>query len=76
MKPVLSILLAVIITFILLIILKAFYLSIYSSLFPIVVYILGGGLVTWISTENKIRYSLYYGIIFAAILWGAQKLFL
>jgi stage II sporulation protein M len=73
MKPVLSILLAVIITFILLIILKVFYLSTYSNLFPVlVVYILVGGLVTWISTENKIRYSLYYGIIFAAI-YGVHR---
>jgi stage II sporulation protein M len=72
MKPILSILLTVIIIFILQIILKAFYLSTYSSLFPIVVYILGGGLVTWISTGNKIRYSLYYGMIFAAF-YGVHR---
>jgi stage II sporulation protein M len=69
MKPILSIFFTLIITVILLNILHVFFdLNAYSNLLPfLVVYILCGGLVTWISTENRIRYSLYYGIIFAAI---------
>jgi stage II sporulation protein M len=73
MKAILSIFLAWIITFILLCVLKTAYLVLSLDVtlilfFPFfIVIIICGGLATWISSETKIRYSIYYGIIISGI---------
>jgi stage II sporulation protein M len=68
MKPVLSILSALLITvvpFIILFDIGIIYsVHIISLLFLFIIFtILGGGISTWFSNENRIKYSLYYGLI-------------
>jgi len=70
MRPVLSILLALIIS--ILFSSGIFYLAYLGILgiftfILITVFVLCGGIATWFSTENKARYGLYYGILFALI---------
>jgi stage II sporulation protein M len=68
MKPVLSISLAVLTTFLLILGIISLLIDLvpFSSVkLPILTIIfLGGVMATWFSTGNKIRYSAYYGIIF------------
>lgn len=77
MKPVLSILLALIITILLFIceICLDITLNIYLGSFTLFLFILGGGIVTWFATDKKIKYSLYYGVIFAVIGFLFEGLF-
>ena len=69
MRPILSIFSALIIT--LLLFLGTGYLSHFDTSlngFPFFAFVfLGGMITTWFSMENKIRYSIYYGIIF--VVW-------
>jgi len=70
MRPILSIFLSLITTILLFI--GIGYLSQLLDVsfegFPFfVVIFLGGVIVTWFSTGNKIRYSIYYGVIFAVV---------
>ncbi len=69
MNPILSIILAVLITVIFIVICAV--LGIYIHGFDFVIFILMflcGGIVTWFSTENKVIYSLYYGVIIILFL--------
>jgi stage II sporulation protein M len=74
MKPVLSIITALLITaipfFILFDIGLIYGLHYISLIFLFIIFIvIGGGLSTWFSDDNRIRYSLYYGLI-SLILFG------
>lgn len=75
MKPILSISSAIL--SILGIMDLGIFLSIYLSRFTFIIFIiiiLGGGIATGFSTGNKIRYSVYYGIlsdgVLFAMIWG------
>lgn len=72
MNPILSIVAAVLIT--ILFIISCAALGIYLPNFDFIIFFvifLCGGVATWFSTENKVRYSLYYGvIIFVYLLMG------
>ena len=68
MKPVLSIISALLITvipfFVLFDIGLSYGIHFISLTFLFIMFIvIGGGLSTWFSDENRIRYSLYYGVI-------------
>lgn len=64
MNPILSILVAVLITILLVLFLGFFGFNLGNSGFIFfIVIVLCGGVASWFSTENKVRYSLYYGII-------------
>jgi stage II sporulation protein M len=70
MRSILSIFLALIITFLLFLAMTTLEIlfNIYLNEFPFfAIVFLGGIIATWLSTKNKIRYSIYYGIIFAVI---------
>lgn len=67
MRSSLSIFLALIITFLLNVVLTN-VVSLEGLLFY-VIYVLGGGIATWYSTDGKIRYAVYYGII-SALIFG------
>jgi len=63
MNPILSIFLAVLITIFLVPFLG--FLDLNLGMLRYIVFVLGGGLALWFSTRNRIRYSLYYGLIIA-----------
>jgi len=63
MNPILSIFLAVLITIFLVPFLG--FLDLNLGMLHYIVFVLGGGLALWFSTRNRIRYSLYYGLIIA-----------
>lgn len=53
------------------------YSGIYLTGFTFIIFsviVLGGGIVAWFSDKHKLRYSLYYGVIVAILLytflWG------
>ena len=72
MRQILSIFLALIITVLLFTgmgdLSRSFYISFDGFPFFAVIF-LGGIIATWFSTENKMRYSVYYGVIFA-VMYG------
>ncbi|MFA0833869.1 MAG: stage II sporulation protein M [Methanobacterium formicicum] len=77
MKPIFSVIINMIITFILIAILNIISLvtSLNQDLIGLPTYaitILLGGITTSVSTRNKIRYSVYYGIGFA-VIYGLMK---
>ena len=63
MRPALSIFAALVITILLIVVIP------YSGILNFFIFILGGGIVIWVSTENKVKYSLYYGII-SLVIFG------
>ena len=68
MKPILSIISALLVTvipfFILFDIGLISGIHFISLIFLFIIFmVIGGGISTWFSNENKIRYSLYYGLI-------------
>ena len=80
MKPVLSIISALLITIVPFIILfdigLIYRVHFISLIFLFIIFvILGGGISTWFSKENRIRYSLYYGLISLLIFGIVLQLF-
>jgi stage II sporulation protein M len=73
MKPILSIISALLITIIPFIVLYdglVYHVNIIILIFLFIIFnILGGCMSTWFSKENKIRYSLYYGLL-SLIIFG------
>lgn len=69
MKPIESILCALIITLILFIVIDnlANSVDVHLAIFTFLIYSFGGVLATGLSKEYKIRYGLYYGLIGAII---------
>lgn len=80
MKPILSIISALIITIIPFLVLfdlgLVFHIQLISLIFLFTIFmIIGGGISTWFSDENKIIYSVYYGLISLLLVGISFQLF-
>ena len=78
MKPIFSIISALLITLLPFFVLYdtriTFQIHTISLIFLFIIFmIVGGGISTWFSNENKIIYSVYYGIISLVMIWNNFK---
>ncbi|MGB9200715.1 stage II sporulation protein M [Methanobacterium sp.] len=78
MKPILAIISALLVTVIPFLVLfdigLLYHIRIMNLIFLFIIFmIIGGGISTWFSNENRIRYSVYYGLIIL-LLFGTIQL--